>query len=461
MKPITRLLPLLSFLMIGCATTYDKPQLTPPDNWSVTTATSDDESNLPYLAWWQGFNDPLLNQLVESAIANNNSLNMSRSHIEAAEGELKKIQFQWIPDINVLLGYSNNPATGFPGLLAVLAPNYTLNIFSQLKQQKRAEYELAAAKAEDDAVKLTVISQVAASYFSYQAEVEHRQLLQNLIDDTGNLLNINQKLYLTGITPETHVEELRAQLNLLQGEIQEVEQNIITSRNALRYLINQVPGDLPAVKKFSDLQNPSLLPGALPLTVLENRPDMEMATNQLLAASSGVGIAQSQLLPTLQLDFIGGPVAGNNSYHFPTPITTNVVDFNDELLKIPVFNMSALGAIAKAEGLNKVAYYNYLDVFQKALRNTTNALSAHAKITTKLIQVESAVQHLHKAYQLNEQLYQRGINSKLSTLDSKIAWDQIQIKQNQTRLQQLITVVNLYQELAGGYKNNESTPAGA
>lgn len=186
-----------------------------------------------------------------------------------------------------------------------------------------------------------------------------------------------------------------------------------------------------------------------------------MATNQLLAASSGVGIAQSQLLPTLQLDFIGGPVAGDNSYHFPTPITTNVVDFNDELLKIPVFNMSALGAIAKAEGLNKVAYYNYLDVFQKALRNTTNALSAHAKITTKLTQAESAVQHLHQAYQLNEQLYQRGINSKLSTLDSKIVWDQIQIKQNQTRLQQLITVVNLYQELAGGYKSSESTPVGA
>lgn len=93
MKPITRLLPLLSFLMIGCATTYDKPQLTPPNNWSVTTATSGDESNLPYLAWWQGFNDPLLNRLVESAIANNNSLNMSRSHIEAAEGELKKSSF--------------------------------------------------------------------------------------------------------------------------------------------------------------------------------------------------------------------------------------------------------------------------------------------------------------------------------------------------------------------------------
>lgn len=459
MKPITKLLPLAVLFIASCATTYSKPEVVLPDKWSVATATSI-ESNLPYLAWWQGFNDPLLDRLIESGIANNNSLNMSRSHIEAAEGELKKIQFQWIPDINVLLGYSNNPATGFPGLLAVLAPNYTLNIFSQLKEQKRAEYELAAAKAEDDALKLTVISQIVASYFTFQAETEHLKLLQSMINDVNSLLNINKKLYTTGISNDIYIEELQSRLNILQGELQEIEQNIIISRNAIHYLLNQLPGDLVTTKNFSDLQNPQLTPGALPLTVLENRPDMELANNQLLAATQGVGIAQSQLLPTIQLDFIGGPVAGNNSYHFPTPMTTNMVDFNDELLQIPAFKMSALGEIAKAEGLNKVAYYNYLDVLQKALRNTTNALSAHTKISNKLIQVESSTQHLQKAYQLNDRLYRRGISSKLSTLESRIAWDQARINQNQTQLQQLITLVNLYQELGGGYKASESAQTG-
>jgi len=454
---------ILASLLAGCAyfSEYKKPDVAVNNQWDVPQNTGLSESNLPFVTWWQGFNDPTLNQLIESGLVSNNTLNMSRGNVEAAEGELKKVQLQWIPDISVILGYSNNPATGFPGLLAVLAPNYTMNVFSQIKQQKKAKYELAEAKAEDDAVKLNVITQITASYFTYQAEIERKQLLDVLANDLTHLAEIAKKVYKGGLSANINVQDLEAQVNMIRGEQEVIEQNIVVSRNALRYLINQNPGQITTSQKFSMLNNKTLAPAQLPMTVLENRPDMEMATNQLLAASSGVGIAQSQLLPTLQLDFIGGPVAGNNSYHFPTPITTNVVDFNDELLKIPVFNMSALGAIAKAEGLNKVAYYNYLDVFQKALRNTTNALSAHAKITTKLIQVESAVQHLHKAYQLNEQLYQRGINSKLSTLDSKIAWDQIQIKQNQTRLQQLITVVNLYQELAGGYKNNESTPAGA
>jgi outer membrane protein TolC len=199
-----------------------------------------------------------------------------------------------------------------------------------------------------------------------------------------------------------------------------------------------------------------LLPGALPLTVLENRPDLQLAENELRASNEGIGLAKSQLLPTLQLDFIGGPVAGNNSYHFPNPITTNVVDFNDELLKIPVFKMSALGEIAKAKGLNKVSYYNYVDVLQKALRDTTNALSANSRLNNKLQQTTVATQHLTKAYDLNQRLYQQGIHSVMDTLHSKIALDRINIALNQDKLQQLITVVNLYQELAGGYKVGES-----
>ena len=103
MKHIIKPLALLPFILLGCAynNTYQKPDVPVKNQWSVPDRNieSGNESNLPYIAWWQGFNDPLLNQLIESGLANNNSLNMSRGHIEAAEGELKKVQFQWIPDM--------------------------------------------------------------------------------------------------------------------------------------------------------------------------------------------------------------------------------------------------------------------------------------------------------------------------------------------------------------------------
>lgn len=460
MKHIIKPLALVPFILLGCAynNTYHKPDVPVKNQWSVPDRNieSGNESNLPYIAWWQGFNDSLLNQLIESGLANNNSLNMSRGHIEAAEGELKKVQFQWIPDVSVLLGYSNNPATGFPGLLALIAPNYTMNVFSQIKQQKKAKYELAEAKAEDDAIKLTVISQITASYFTYLAEIERRALLQHLENDITHQADIAAKVYRGGLSADINVEELRSQVNLIRGEQQVIEQNIVVSRNALQYLINHNPGNLKTTKPFADFNNKKLIPGALPLTVLENRPDMQMAENRLRASNEGIGLAASELLPTVQLDFIGGPVAGNNNYYFPTPLTTNnMVDFNDQLLKIPVFKMSAFGEIAKARGLDKVSYYNYVETLQKALRDTTNALSANQRLTEKLTQTESATAHLAKAYNLNQRLYQKGIQSYLSTLNSKIAWDRIQINLNQDKLQQLLTIVNLYQEVAGGYKSGE------
>lgn len=461
MKSLTSWIMLMPIIIGACAAnnSVNTHNIAIDNRWSVENPNLQiNESNLPYLAWWQGFNDPLLNRLIESALNNNTTLNISRSHIEAAEGELKKIQFQWIPDINVLLGYSNNPATGFPGLLALLVPEYTINIFRQIKEQQRAKYQLAATKAEDDALKLTIISQVCGAYFTYLAELEHQKLLQTEYDDIVYLSTIATKVYANGLGADMPVEELDSQANLIQGELEIVKQNLVVSRNALHYLLNQNPGSLVPDLSFNQLNNPRLLFGALPLNVLENRPDLQIARNQLSAAGAGIGLAQSQLLPTLRLDFIGGPVAGDNSYHFPNPITTNVVDFNDQLLKIPAFKMSAFGEIAKAKGLDKAAYYQYIDVLQKALRDATNALSANSKLNNKLQQTILARQHLAKFYDLNRRLYQQGIQSYNDSLRSKIAVDKINIAVNQDKLQQMLSIVKLYQELAGGYKVGESIP---
>jgi NodT family efflux transporter outer membrane factor (OMF) lipoprotein len=455
------LLGILPIVLYACSynSGYDNPQVSVHKTWTVPQNSVEiTESNLAYMQWWLGFNDPLLNKLIESGLANNNTLNMSRGHVEAAEGELKKVQLQWIPDISMLLGYSNNPATGFPGLLAVLAPSYTMNFFRQFKEQKRANYELDIAKAEDDAVKLDVITQISAAYFTYLAEVDRKQLLQILADDISHIADISESIYLGGLSTNINLSEMRAQVHVIHGEQETIEQNIVVTRNALRYLINQNPGDIEIVTPFNQLNNSQLIPGQLPMTVLENRPDMQMAKFRLKASNEGIGIAASALLPTLQLDFIGGPVAGNNKYNFPSPLMTNAVDFNDQLLQVPILRASALGDIDKAKGLDKISYYHYIETLQNALKETTNALSANYRLTKRYNQTESAQRQLTKAYNLNDRLYKRGIQSNLELLRSKVPLDRVSISLNQDKLQQLLTVVNLYHELAGGYKVESPVP---
>lgn len=448
---IKALFPLMLSLT-GCAyhSRYQNAEIHLVNKWAVADRNiiNSDERNLPCMAWWNGFHDPTLNQLIKMGIANNNTINMSRGSIEAAEGELKKVKLQWVPDIDFLLGYSNNPATGFPGFLALFAPSYTINIFSQIREQKKATYELAEVKAEDDAIKLTVISQIAASYFTYQAEVERRRLVQALAKDIRELSDLTTRIYKNGLSSGIDPQELYTQVNRVNGEIEVIESNIVVSANAIHYLINQAPGDIRTSKRFLDLNNNQLIPGSLPLTVLENRPDMQMAKNRLQASNQSIGLAASKLLPTIHLDLILGPVAGNNRYILPR----QMVHFNDQLLKIPGLKLSVLGEIAKARGLEKVSFFNYLDTLQKALRDTTNALSANDRLTNKFKLTQTAQTHLAKIYNLNHRLYKRGIQNYMDILKSKIALDKINIDLNQDKLQQLITTVNLYQELAGGYK---------
>lgn len=428
---------------------YHQPNVAVNTHWTVKDRyiETTHDKNLPYLAWWRGFNDPTLNDLIERGLRCNNSLNMSKGHIDAAAGELKKVRYQWIPNLDVVLGYSKYPGTGFPGVLALIVPSYMMNVFYQIKQQRQAKYALEQVKAEDDAVKLIVISQISASYFTYLAEVERQQLLQVLANDITQLAKIARRVYKDGLSSEINPQELDSQVNMIMGELDVIDQNIIVSRNAIRYLIDENPGEIKTTVKFMDLNNHQLILGELPLTVLENRPDMQMATWRLRASNEGIGLAASNLLPSMFLDYLGGVKAGDNLYHFPH----KNVFFNNQVVTAPIIRLAVLGEIAKARGLDKVSYYSYIDTLQKALRDTTNALSAHDRFTNKLQQTTHAQQHLAKAYDLNDRLYKRGIQNYVETLKSKVTLDRMNINLNQDKLLQLVTIVTLYQEMAGGY----------
>jgi outer membrane protein TolC len=446
---------LLSWLVVtGCAKHPDKPEVPVMNQWSVVDRqmTAGDDKNLPYLAWWNDFQDPTLTYLISQGLQVNNTLNKSRGAIAAAQGELKKIQYQWIPTVDVMTGYSRNPINNFPGIVGVIIPSYIINIYQQIKEVKRAKYHLAQIKAEDDALKLTIIAELTASYFTYQAEIERRDLFQTLARDLTELAIIAKKAYQGGLTADIVPQELLSQARIIDGEEEVIEKNIIISRNAIRNLINLNPGEVKRTRQFANLHGNHIIPGSLPLTVLENRPDMQMAANQLRAANESIGIAVSQLLPTLTFDLIDGKAAGNSRYIWPH----ENVYFNDQLIKTPLIKASALGEIARAKGLDKVSYYNYIDTLQKALRDTTNALSLNDRLSNKLQMTQQAQAHLNNAYKLNRRLYQRGIQNYMDLLKSKIALDQVNITLNEDKLLHLLSIVVLYHELAGGYKVEKS-----
>ncbi len=402
---------------------------------------------LPYLAWWHKFNDPVLSQLIESGLTNNNGLNVAMANVEAAEGELKRVKLNWVPSLSSNLGYSSFPDLGYPGALITIIPTYTINIFSQIKEQQKAEYELKATKAMSDGVALAVIGQIANSYFTLIAQTEQYQLFQQLDKDLTEVVTISKAIYSGGLTSELVVDNSKSELDLIKAQEFIIQQNIIASQNALHYLINENPGNIVMVRKFSQLNGEQIIIGNLPLTVIENRPDMIQAANELKASNEGIGLAFSNLLPSIQLSAARGSIGDNNAYGIGNPIY-----FNRALLEVPLFNASVYGQLDRAHGLNKASYYRYTDTLRKVLREVNTDMSAHDLFTSRFNVTVSSKYETQKAYQLHQSLYQRDIISYLELLESKIKLDHIDIVVNQSKLEQFITIVNLYQDLAGGYK---------
>ena len=403
--------------------------------------------NLICMPWWRQYHDAMLNQLIAQGLQHNNDIHVAMANVEAAQGELKRVELNWIPTLGGNVGYSSFPYLGYPGVLVTAVPTYTLNIFGQIKEQQRAHYEIKITKAMRDSVKLTVIAQIAGSYFSYLAQVEQLQLLKKIDNDLTESVLINQALYKGGLYSDINLVNAKKDLNLIKAEENVVKHNLVLSQNSIQYLIDKNPDSLHITRKFRQVDNHQLVIGSLPLNIIEHRPDMTESINELKASNAGVGLAISNFLPTIQLSAARGDIATvPNGTTLGTPIY-----FNQALLQQPMITLTSLGQLDKFRALNKAAYYRYVNTVRKVLRDVDNHLSAHEYYSQRLDNTIDAQHNIERNYQLHDDLYRQGIISYLSLLEEKIKRDKINILVNKHKLEQTITVVNLYQALAVGY----------
>ena len=298
-----------------------------------------------------------------------------------------------------------------------------------------------------DGVKLTVIAQIAGSYFSYLAQVEQLQLLKKIDNDLTEMVAINQALYQGEINSDIALVRAKKALNLIKADETVVQHNLVTSQNSIQYLVDKNPDVLDVNRTFKQIDYHQLVIGSLPLNVIEHRPDMMASINELKASNTGVGLAISHFLPTIQLSAARGDIATvPNGTTLGTPIY-----FNQALLQQPMITLASFGELDKFKALNKAAYYRYINTVRKALRDVDNHLSAHEYASQRLDNTVDAQHNVEKNYRLHDDLYRQGIISYLSLLEEKIQRDKINILVNKHKLEQTITVVNLYQELAVGY----------
>ncbi len=448
---------LISLGLVSCSMIYpqyDKPAVDTPTSWANMNEALNAESNIAYTAWWQQFNDPLLNKLIESGLLVNNTVQKAYGNLELAQGQLKAVELSWLPSLTGMAGYSSNPALGNPQVFYGAMPVYaSLNIFNLLARQKSADINVEAADYAVEATKLAFIGQMATGYYTYIAEIEMLKLYDNYLRDLQEMLDIQKDDFAGGLNSQIAVKGLSDRYNAALANQKIIRSNILKSQNALRYLLNQNPGGVSGAANFTGLNTVYANFGSKPATVLKNRPDVALAEAQYRLAVQNVGVAASQLLPSVQLDYFAGQVdvaqsgLPNGIYG---PLSDAYVNWS--------VNPAVFGQISALSGSKKVAYANYVDTVRKALHDVDNDLINHRDANERYDDLNKSYLAAQDKYRLNYDLYRQGIIAYAATLDDKLAVDQAAIALNRVKLIQMITLVNLYQDLGGGYRYNESAP---
>lgn len=483
MKFKSTLLIIAPLILVGCALLgpdYKKPVTATPDTWahSESATTTNTESaysvNLSDVSWWQKFNDPVLNNLIESALDNNSNLQVAVANIAIAQSQLKQVHLSWVPTIalggsagvgqaanlsgipSFTPGQSAPSTTDFNFYQAGLVPVYSVNIFKLIKQSDVAKFNINAARAAKDSVRLTIISQITGSYFSLLALHEELDQQKAIVADLEELVKLSKIQYKNGLVALTDIQSYEQQLRNVEINIPPIEDNIVHTQNALQVLLGRNPGDIEVKTKFADVDLTGKIPVNTPSVVLRNRPDIISSEEQLKAANANIGVATSNYFPNITLTT---PVGGFSSQL--TGLFNPAGDFwtTQIAATIPILNLSLSQIVKQSKGHYYIAYYNYIQTVKGAFAEVDNSLSTYAKTQDSYNSALKLADVINSNADLNKKNYELGYTSYPELLPSKISADSAKTTITQIRLQQIQSIISVYQAMAGGYnyKNTEDT----
>jgi multidrug efflux system outer membrane protein len=419
---------------------YHRPPIDLPKKWPHAVHQKTSEINLKKMRWWRQYHHPTLNRLIIRAIHENNDLKKSIANIEYAQKELTQVKLNWLPNASLLGGISQFPIFANPGGFVMAAPLYVINILQQYQQQQSNQALLVASIYAKDAATLMVISQVATSYFTLIAEKESLILYRQLLQDMQRYHQLLQTQHRSGLISEDDVMMVHSRIETIWAQLMMVEHNIVVSQNALHALLNENPGEFSIHDSFKTLNSQAVIPANLPLNVIQNRPDVRQQEALLRSAYANVGTAIASLFPTMT---IGAYLGSGTTSHGPFRLL-------EAYPSLPI-DLSLYAQISASKAQFKALCFSYLNTVRIALRDVDDSLSLYRQHTMQLQHLKTALKNASLHCGWTKKRFQHGLADQIEVRRCQIRLDELHILINQTKLEKMLSVVKLYQDLAGGY----------
>lgn len=442
---------------------YTRPQVPAPPSFrgaDNAEVTSDPKSSLGDQQWSTVFRQPELQQLITAALANNYDLRIAAERILEQEAQVRITRSQQFPQINVggtgvgaefpdSLGSNiSSPLTlGSYNLSAAWTPDFW-GIYR--KQTQAAREQLLAQTWAQRAVRMTLVQQVATTYFQIRTLDAQLAVAKQTLTTRQQSVDLTRTLERGGATPLSDVRQAEQLLYTATNQIPLLEQQIQQDENALRLLVGQTPGSVTHADPSALAPPPENLPTGLPSQLLERRPDIQQVEAQLRAANAQVGVARAQFFPQLTISASGG--LGGNTFASLFNTSGQTV-YGYGTLAQPIFQGGRLrGQLELSERQKQELVLNYQKTITTAFRDVSNALIAVNKQRAARQEQEKLVAAAQDATRLARIRYRGGATSYLEVLTTDTNLFSAQLNLASSQQNEALTLVQLYSALGGGWQ---------
>ena len=452
---------LLAAALCGCTVgpDYERPKTDVPAQWRIDFAKAADVANTK---WWEQFDDPVLNALIDTALRENRDLLIAAARVDQFIGALATTRSQFYPQIGYSLDASRNRSSrvGQPALAPGADPYYTLyqgalsaqwqiDLFGRIRRQSEAvQAQVYASEQGRRGVILTLVTSVAASYIALRAldrQLEISQATAKNYADTARIFDLRFK---GGVVSEVELKQVESQYQQALAAIPALELQIAAQENLLSLVLGRNPGPIARGRSLDQIVAPGI-PADLPSTLLERRPDILQAEQTLVAANANIGAAKALYYPTLSLTGLLGSVSTAFGDFLTGPATAWTLAAG---LAGPIFTFGAIeGQVQTAEGGQREALAFYQQTILNAFRETNDALVGTVKKREESEAQARRVAALREYARLSRLRFDNGYAGYLEVLYAENELFSAELTAVRSQAERYTQIVNVYQAVGGGW----------
>ena len=418
------------------------------------------------LPWWQVFHDPQLQELMRTALKQNYDLQLAVERVNAARAQVGITRSNQFPQVSLDPNFSGGKTDqSIKSNVFSLAGDvvFQMDLFGRYRRAtEAARAQLLGTQNAQQTVILTLVSDVASDYFLLRGLDLQLQITKETVRTQQDSVKLTELRLQHGVATTLDVLQARQVLDAANAQIPDLERQIGQTEDAINILLGKYPDNVPrgealAVEAPDGWEwtetLPPQVPTGLPSELLERRPDIHHAEENLIAANANIGVAKAMFFPQISLLGSGGAAFGHSQFagsNIPAPLGAGTYT---AAASQPIFDAGYLrNNLRYAKSEERQALIGYEQTIQRAFGDVSDALIGYDKYHAVRERQEQSVKDLQESVNVSLMRYRGGTSNYLDVLDSQRSLFNAELTLAQARNNEYQSLVQLYKALGGGWK---------